>query len=348
MRMIALKLEFGVFHNQVFERTIAVHFTNPFHVSTRVVDKCNDGTLLLQVILRSEVKAALHVKDVWLDLQSVFEHFGKGDGRPASSLFPLVIAPSSRTGILFIIRLSGTKDVDEVENADSMLNIKYGISGNRTTGAHSPVPVESGDSAELLFKIALKLKRPVLNPCLAVGFLPFSTDCLRVGQLVNMRWRVERLKTPDDTCIPGVSVQNILAQLCTIFCTTSSPAGSIILSECHGVSPVDKLKDKGHEKFSLDLNFNLPWQDEILYQVDANPQNWMVAGRKCGHISLSNAQGSRIEITVTCVPLVSGYVHPPQLGLPEAGEANISCNPAGPHLVCVLPPTLSTSYCMPA
>jgi hypothetical protein len=33
----------------VISRTIAVHFTNPFHVSTRVVDKCNDGTLLLQV-----------------------------------------------------------------------------------------------------------------------------------------------------------------------------------------------------------------------------------------------------------------------------------------------------------
>ena len=132
------------------------------------------------------------------------------------------------------------------------------------------------------------------------------------------------------------------------------------------------------------------WQDEVLYQVDANPQNWMVAGRKCGHVSLSNEQGmnhhgtrclnpcpalccmknadfqfdflnkntilhtallftgSRMEITVTCIPLVSGYVHPPQLGLPEVGEVNISCNPAGPHLVCVLPPALSTSYCIPA
>ncbi|CAL5051773.1 unnamed protein product [Urochloa decumbens] len=291
MRMIALKLEFGVFHNQVFERTIAVHFTNPFHVSTRVVDKCNDGTLLLQVILRSEVKATLHVKDVQLDLQSGFEHLGKGDGRPTSSLFPLVIAPSSRAGILFIIRLSGTKDLEEVENADSMLNIKYGISGDRTTGAHCPVPVQSGDSEELLFKIALRLKRPVLDPCLAVGFLPFSTDCLRVGQLVNMRWRVERLKTLEDASMSG---------------------------------------------------------DGILYQVDANPQNWMVAGRKSGHVSLSNEQGSRMEITVTCIPLVSGYVHPPQLGLPEVGEVNISCNPAGPHLVCVLPPALSTSYCIPA
>ncbi|VAI14215.1 unnamed protein product [Triticum turgidum subsp. durum] len=276
MRMIALKLEFGAFHNQIFERTIAVHFTNPFHVSTRVVDKCNDGTLLLQVILHSEVKATLHVKDVSLDLQAGFEHLGKGDGRPSSSLFPLVIAPSSKAGILFVIRLSGTKDLDELEQADSMLHIKYGISGDRATGAHSPVPVKPDDSEELLFKISLKLKRPVLDPCLAVGFLPFSTDCLRVGQLVNMKWRVERLKDLEEA----------------------------------------SLSD-----------------DEILYQVDANPQNWMVAGRKSGHISFSEAQGSRIEIAVTCVPLVSGYVHPPQLGLPDVGDANISCNPAGPHLV---------------
>uniref|UniRef100_M8B821 Trafficking protein particle complex subunit 10 n=1 Tax=Aegilops tauschii TaxID=37682 RepID=M8B821_AEGTA len=275
MRMIALKLEFGAFHNQIFERTIAVHFTNPFHVSTRVVDKCNDGTLLLQVILHSEVKATLHVKDVSLDLQAGFEHLGKGDGRPTSSLFPLVIAPSSKAGILFVIRLSGTKDLDELEQADSMLHIKYGISGDRATGAHSPVPVKPDDSEELLFKISLKLKRPVLDPCLAVGFLPFSTDCLRVGQLVNMKWRVERLKDLEEA----------------------------------------SLSD-----------------DEILYQVDANPQNWMVAGRKSGHISFSEAQGSRIEIAVTCVPLVSGYVHPPQLGLPDVGDANISCNPAGPHL----------------
>ena len=62
----------------------------------------------VQVILHSEVKATLHVKDVSLDLQAGFEHLGK-DGRPTSSLFPLVIAPSSRAGILFVIRLSGTK-----------------------------------------------------------------------------------------------------------------------------------------------------------------------------------------------------------------------------------------------
>lgn len=58
------------------------------------------------MILHSEVKATLHVKDIWLDLQSGFEHTGKGDGRPTSNLFPLVIAPSSRAGILLVIRLS--------------------------------------------------------------------------------------------------------------------------------------------------------------------------------------------------------------------------------------------------
>jgi hypothetical protein len=32
----------------------------------------------------------------------------------------------------------------------------------------------------------------------AAGFLPFSTDCLRVGQMVNMWLRVERLKSQED------------------------------------------------------------------------------------------------------------------------------------------------------
>ncbi|KAI3723318.1 hypothetical protein L2E82_34805 [Cichorium intybus] len=50
LRMVALKLEFGVSHNHKFDRTIDVHFTNPFHVSTRVADKCSDGTVLLQML----------------------------------------------------------------------------------------------------------------------------------------------------------------------------------------------------------------------------------------------------------------------------------------------------------
>lgn len=293
MRTIALKLEFGAFHNQTFERTVAVHFTEPFHVSTRVVDKCNDGTLLLQVILHSQVKASLSVFDAKLDLQAGFIHDGEKNGRPTSSFFPLVISPSSRAGILFSIRV---EDIFEDEGGglrkDSLLKIKYGIRGDRAVGAHAPVPGKL-EEQELLFKSMIILQRPVLDPCLAVGFLPFSSDCLRVGHLVNMKWRVERLKDMVD--------------------------GSSIL--CNG---------------------------EVLYEVDANPEYWMIAGRKRGHVSLSSTKGSRILITVTCVPLVSGYVRPPSLNLPDVGDPNVTCSPAGPHLVCVLPPILSSSYCIPA
>ncbi|KAK1583173.1 hypothetical protein Q3G72_021549 [Acer saccharum] len=299
MRTIALKLEFGVSHNQLFDRTIAVHFTDPFHVSTRVADKCNDGTLLLQVILHSEVKATLNIFDAWLDLQDGFVHTGKGDGRPISGFFPLVISPTSRAGILFSICLRNTAaEVEDVAvQPESILNIRYGISGDRTAGAHPPVTAESNGSEgarqDLIFRSALVLQRPVLDPSLAVGFLPLPSDGLRVGQLINMNWRVERLKEFD---------QNKASQ-------------------CN---------------------------DEVLYEVNANSDNWMIAGRKRGHVSLPTEQGSRIVISVLCVPLVAGYVRPPQLGLPDIDQANISCNPPGPHLICVLPPALSSSFCIPA
>ncbi|KAM0948506.1 putative TRAPP II complex, TRAPPC10 protein [Dioscorea sansibarensis] len=287
MRTVALKLVFGAFHNQIFERTIAVHFTNPLHVSTRVVDKCNDGNLLLQ--------ASLHIHDAWIDLQDGFVHSGKGDGRPISSFFPLIISSTSRAALLFSVRLGSLTNGDEAGcmPTESILNIRYGVSGDRNVGAHAPVSTKTVAEGELLFKSTLILQRPVLDPCLAVGFLPFSSDCLRVGQLVSMQWRVERLKDVEES--PG--------------------------------SPLD---------------------DELLYEINVNPDNWMIAGRKRGHVSLSMIQGSRIVIAVTCVPLISGYVRPPQLGLPGVDDANVSNNPAGPHLVCVLPPVLSSSFCVPA
>ncbi|KAF6138196.1 hypothetical protein GIB67_011036 [Kingdonia uniflora] len=280
-------------------RTVAVHFTDPFHVTTRVADKCNEGTFLLQVILHSQVKATSTIYDAWLDLQSGFDHIGKGNGRPTPSFFPLVISPFSRAGILFGISIGSGTTGDEVEelHKGSILNIIYGITGDRTIGAHTPVVMESTTSEvkeqEFLFRSSLVLQRPVLDPCLAVGFLPLPSGGLRVGHLVSMRWRVERLK-------------------------------------------------------DFDENISSPDNDEVLYEVDANQENWMIAGRKRGHVSLSIMQGSRIVISVICVPLVSGYVRPPELKLPNIGEANISCNPAGPHLVCVLPPALSSSYCIPA
>lgn len=297
MRMIALKLEFGVAHNQKFETTIAVHFTDPFQVTTRVADRCNDGTVLLQVILHSQVKAPLTIYDAWLDLQDGFSHSGKGDGRPASSFFPLVVSPSSRAGMLFSICLVTKLPEDETKelHPESILNLQYGIAGHRTIGAHTPVTIESENSEDmnqrLIFKSAIVLQRPVLDPCLAVGFLPLPSRGLRVGQLITMQWRVERLKDFEE--------------------------------------PSSK-------------------SDEVLYEVEASSNNWMIAGRKRGHVSLAVDQGSRIVISVLCMPLSAGYVRPPQLALPNVDEAIISCNPPGPHLVCVLPPALSSSYCVPA
>ncbi|XP_073136366.1 trafficking protein particle complex II-specific subunit 130 homolog [Henckelia pumila] len=299
LRMIALKLEFGVSHNQMFEKTIAVHFTDPFDVSTRVTDKCDDGTLLLQVILQSQVKASLTIHDNWLDLQDCFDHTGKGDGRPVSRFFPLIVSPKSKAGMLFSICLADTSTDDDMKELrpDSILNIRYKICGSRKLGAHTPVAdelSESGNDDELFFtfRSALTLQRPVLDPCLAVGFLPLPSSGLRVGQLVTIEWRVERLKNSEN-------------------------------------GAADNL-------------------DEVLYEVNVNSENWMIAGRKRGYVSLSTKQGSRIVVSILFLPLVAGYVRPPQLGLPDVKEANISCNPPGPHLVCVLPPALSSSFCIPA
>ncbi|MBA0733704.1 hypothetical protein Gogos_017689 [Gossypium gossypioides] len=302
MRTVALKLEFGISNNQIYDQycfsTIALHFTNPFHVSTRVADQCNDGTLLLQVTLHSQVKATLTVNDAWLDLQDGFVHAGQDDGRPVSGFFPLVISPTSRAGLLFRVCLGNGTVLDENKaQPESILNISYRIAGDRTIGAHPPVAAKSneieGTSQDLIFRSALILQRPVLDPCLAVGFLPLPSDGLRVGQLVTMKWRVERLKDIEESRVPQTN-------------------------------------------------------DDVLYEVNANSENWMIAGRKRGHVSLSTKQGSRIFISILCMPLNAGYVHPPHLGLPDIDEANISCSPAGPHLVCVLPPALSSSYCIPA
>lgn len=192
---------------------------------------------------------------------------------------------------------AAAEDEAKAFRPDSVLNIRYGIMGDRSLGAHTPVAMETNGvedaTQSLIFKSALVLQQPVLEPCLAVGFLPLPSSGLRVRQLVTMQWRVERLKDFE-------------------------------------------------EKLLSDKN------DEVLYEVNASSENWMIAGRKRGHVSLSADQGSRIVISIVCVPLVAGYVRPPQLLLPNVDDANISCNPPGPHLVCVLPAALSSSYCIPA
>lgn len=106
----------------------------------------------------------------------------------------------------FVSLTNVSTSADESKQLDpvSILNIRYTISGSRNVGAHSPVAEEGAepdnDKAEhLTFRVALVLQRPVLDPCLAVGFLPLPSSGLRVGQLVTMKWRVERLKDSENT-----------------------------------------------------------------------------------------------------------------------------------------------------
>ena len=91
-------------------------------------------------------------------------------------------------------------DEAEVLNPDTILNIRYTIAGERSLGSHTPMSVGAEDDATqlLTFRSALVLQRPVLEPCLAVGFLPLPSGGLRVGQLFTMKWRVERLKYLDE------------------------------------------------------------------------------------------------------------------------------------------------------
>lgn len=89
-------------HNDVFLLVISISMKS-------------NWLILLQVILHSEVKATLTIHDAWLDLQDGFVHAGRGDGRPTSGFFPLIISPSSRAGILFSICL-GKTDVQGIDN----------------------------------------------------------------------------------------------------------------------------------------------------------------------------------------------------------------------------------------
>ncbi|MBA0676070.1 hypothetical protein Goari_017579 [Gossypium aridum] len=212
-----------------------------FPITLHTLYEAHIGSCYFQVTLHSQVKATLTVNDAWLDLQDGFVHAGQDDGRPVSGFFPLVISPTSRAGLLFRVCLGNGTALDENKaQPESILNISYRIAGDRTIGAHPPVAAKlneiEGTSQDLIFRSALILQRPVLDPCLAVGFLPLPSDGLRVGQLVTMKWRVERLKDIEESRVPQTN-------------------------------------------------------DDVLYEVNANSENWMIAGRKRGHVSLSTKQG---------------------------------------------------------
>ncbi|KAL6343143.1 hypothetical protein AAG906_020932 [Vitis piasezkii] len=49
----------------------------------------------------------------------------------------------------------------------------------------------------------------------------------------------------------------------------------------------------------------MKWRVERLKDFDEN--NWMIVGSKRGHVSLSTKQGSRIVISILCMPSMAGY-----------------------------------------
>lgn len=115
----------------------------------------------------------------------------------------------------------GFTDEAKALRPDSVLNIRYGIVGDRSLGAHTPVAMEPNGVEDatnsLIFKSALVLQRPVLDPCLAVGFLPLPSSGLRVRQLVNMQWRVERLKDFEEKVLSDENVSQKFFILLFIF-----------------------------------------------------------------------------------------------------------------------------------
>ena len=84
--------------------------------------------------------------------------------------------------------------------------------------------------------------------------------------------------------------------------------------------------------------------EELLYEVEVDPDHWMVSGRKKGFFSIPGNIGGRALISLTCIPLVAGYVRPPTVGLQSVDKLRIS-NAPGPQSICVLPPTLCSSFC---
>ncbi|KAL2642198.1 hypothetical protein R1flu_009785 [Riccia fluitans] len=323
MRTINFKLEFGAGRSRVFERAIAVQFTKPFRVIPRVVSRGNDGTLILQVTLSSELVATTTISDARLELQAGFVHAEDAHGRPSPSwLLPLQLSATCEGALLFVVRStsSATKEgsaimsngpiADSSNLQESKLVVQYKISGDRKVGAHAPVRSGSescsDDQKTLIFTSSFVLQMPVLEQLVAVGMLPVLTPGPRVGQQVTFQWRVERLK---EGCIKMKKIE-----------------GDIDLGETSSSSDVQET-------------------EELEYELQADTGNWMIAGRKKGHILLPSKMGAKVFISMACVPLVAGHVHPPSLCLTNISRAHISSSPAGPHIVCVFPPALCSTLC---
>ncbi|KAG0578331.1 hypothetical protein KC19_4G014800 [Ceratodon purpureus] len=207
MKTLKVKMEFGVSRSRLYERTIALQFTHPFRISTRIVSRGNDGRFLLQITLNSQLAAAVTIQSANLLLQPGFAHVNNHEGHPTPAwLLPLSVSASSECALLFAIRSDPVtaKDGDSDHRSGSgaghqrqvsCLNIHYKVSGNHEAGVQAPVTDSVANSESYLkFSSSFHLKMPVLEQLVAVGMLPVPSQCPRVGQQVVFQWRVERLK----------------------------------------------------------------------------------------------------------------------------------------------------------
>ncbi|KAE8708448.1 hypothetical protein F3Y22_tig00110339pilonHSYRG00038 [Hibiscus syriacus] len=134
-----LQLESGMSTHQIYDTNIALHFTNSVHVSTRVVDPCNDSTLPLQVTILSQVNATLNVSEAWLNLQDGFVHIGQSDGRSISAFLPVKISLNSGARLAFHVGFGrGTTEDENKLQPESLLKVTCRNYGDMNSGAHSP------------------------------------------------------------------------------------------------------------------------------------------------------------------------------------------------------------------
>lgn len=311
VRKLDLRLEYGAAHARIYERTVTVQFLEPLRTISRVVSKGYDSTILLQVTLISQLNAAITIIDAQLDLQPGFVHIGGANGNPfPSSILPLVMAPSSESALLFMVCLETSSKQDGNASIKGRQNL------GSTLNIHYKIMGDRTIGAHSPFKYLSKEDKAGSE---VEAMLLFKSVLILQMPILDPLLAVGMLPLPSDS--PCVGEQLIIQWR------------------------VERLKE-GFAKLSQNNCEKKPDMEELYYELDVDPDNWMLAGRKKGCLFLPLQLGGRAVISMACVPLVAGYVRPPALGLPFIDKTRISCTPAGPHLICVLPPALCSSFCI--
>ncbi|KAH7289351.1 hypothetical protein KP509_31G071500 [Ceratopteris richardii] len=311
VRKLDVKLEYGAALSRTYERTLTVQFLDPLRVVSRVIAKGSDSIIFLQVTLISQLNASITIEDAELVLQPGFVHVNGESGRPfPSSILPLVMAPSSESALLFTARyeMSGKRSEEYSNSVQCELEV-----GSTVVIKYQIV----GDRALGAHSPLTCLKKDSMQEHPLLEFksflvlqMPISDPFLAVGML----------PLPVDN--PCVGEQMILQwRVERITEGTCKPSYT---------STDQKLDDVEH----------------LYYEVEADPDHWMLAGRKKGWFFMPQQNGGRVVVSLVCIPLIVGYVQPPCLLLPGVDKTRISNTPAGPHSICILPPPLCSSFCV--